>query len=88
MLGQRCSEDINAALSQGYRPVSGSVKVSLKSLGYTHNETASIFSHLIPAVLALLLLIWGFWRQFDVFYPLAHKFDKLMFVYYFSSVFI
>lgn len=38
----------------GYRPVTASVQQCLISLGYPHNETANIYTHLVPAAGALL----------------------------------
>lgn len=38
----------------GYRPISGSIRGSVSSLLYIHNESFNIYSHLIPAVLILV----------------------------------
>ncbi|CAG9937392.1 unnamed protein product [Clonostachys rosea f. rosea IK726] len=43
----------NAFLRTGYRPVNGSVKLCFESLRHIHNETVNIYSHLIPAVIAI-----------------------------------
>ncbi|KAJ0413350.1 hemolysin-III related-domain-containing protein [Aspergillus carlsbadensis] len=37
----------------GYRPISGSARASFCSWSYIHNESVTIYSHLIPAVLFL-----------------------------------
>ncbi|KAH7139535.1 hemolysin-III related-domain-containing protein [Dendryphion nanum] len=44
----------NQYIHTGYRPASNSYAKSAKSLGYIHNETVNIYSHLIGAVLALI----------------------------------
>ncbi|KAL6874752.1 mPR-typeG-protein-coupled receptor [Trichoderma novae-zelandiae] len=44
----------NEFILHGYRPISGSAKVSFRSWSYIHNESVNIFSHLIPAVVFLL----------------------------------
>ncbi|PTB71301.1 mPR-like GPCR protein, partial [Trichoderma longibrachiatum ATCC 18648] len=44
----------NEFILHGYRPISGSAKVSFRSWLYIHNESVNIFSHLIPAVVFLL----------------------------------
>lgn len=44
----------NHFITSGYRPMSNSYGKSAKSLGYIHNETVNIYSHLIGAVLALV----------------------------------
>ena len=43
----------NHYIHSGYRPASHSYKKSAQSLGYLHNETVNIYSHLIGAVLAI-----------------------------------
>jgi adiponectin receptor len=43
----------NTYLLTGYRPVSGSVELCVDSLRYIHNETVNIYSHLIPAAMAV-----------------------------------
>lgn len=40
----------NEHIKQGYRPVSGSVAVSFRSLLYMHNESVNIYSHLLLAL--------------------------------------
>lgn len=46
--------DNNQWILHGYRPISGSTRVSFCSWWYLHNETINIYSHLIPAVVFLL----------------------------------
>ncbi|OJD15800.1 hypothetical protein AJ78_03980 [Emergomyces pasteurianus Ep9510] len=43
----------NAYLLTGYRPITGSVRLCIDSLRTLHNETVNIYSHLLPALLAL-----------------------------------
>ncbi|KAI0147766.1 mPR-like GPCR protein [Xylariaceae sp. FL1272] len=44
----------NEYIRHGYRPISGSARISLQSWTYIHNETGNIITHLVPAVLFLL----------------------------------
>jgi adiponectin receptor len=44
----------NHYIKSGYRPSSNSYTKSFRSLGYMHNETVNIWTHLIGAVLALV----------------------------------
>jgi adiponectin receptor len=41
----------NHYIYSGYRPASASFKKSWASLGYLHNESVNIYSHLVPAVI-------------------------------------
>ncbi|KAL9064987.1 MAG: hypothetical protein Q9157_007639 [Trypethelium eluteriae] len=43
----------NHFIRSGYRPASGSYLGSFQSLGYLHNESVNVYSHLIGAILAL-----------------------------------
>lgn len=40
----------NPSIRSAYRPISYSSWLSLKSLGYLHNESLNIYTHLVPAV--------------------------------------
>lgn len=42
----------NHHIHSGYRPASSSFLVSFQSLGYLHNESVNIYTHLLPAILA------------------------------------
>lgn len=42
----------NHYIHSGYRPPSGSYRKSLSSIGYLHNESVNIWTHLIGAMLA------------------------------------
>ncbi|KAJ5669169.1 mPR-like GPCR protein [Penicillium macrosclerotiorum] len=44
----------NRYIIHGYRPISGSARVSFRSWSYVHNESVNIYSHLIPAAIFLL----------------------------------
>ena len=44
-----CSQ--NPFLLTGFRPPSESVQRCVESLGYVHNETVNIYSHLVPALI-------------------------------------
>ncbi|KAK1245174.1 hypothetical protein MKX08_004803 [Trichoderma sp. CBMAI-0020] len=44
----------NEFILHGYRPISGSARLSFRSWSYIHNESVNIYSHLIPAVVFLL----------------------------------
>lgn len=44
----------NQYILHGYRPISGSARVSFRSWSYIHNESVNIYSHLMPAVSFLL----------------------------------
>ena len=45
----------NHYIQSGYRPASESFRRSFASLGYLHNESVNIYSHLIGAVLFMIL---------------------------------
>jgi adiponectin receptor len=44
----------NAFILTGYRPVTKSIPLCLRSLSYLHNETVNIYSNLIPGIFVLL----------------------------------
>jgi adiponectin receptor len=72
----------NHYILSGYRPGSNSYQKSFKSLGYLHNESVNIYTHLIGAILALvgsivLYLILG------ARYASATKEDVVVFSCYF-----
>ncbi|KAI1813688.1 mPR-like GPCR protein [Poronia punctata] len=45
----------NPFIKHGYRPISNSTAACLRSWATLHNETLNIYTHLIPAVLALVI---------------------------------
>ena len=76
----------NPFLRTGYRPVTGSVALCVESLRYVHNETVNIYSHLVPAAIAVasngLLHLY-----FRARYPNAPGMDQLVFhIYLCTSV--
>ena len=72
----------NHFIRGGYRPASGSYLVSFQSLGYLHNETVNVYSHLIGAffaVAAAALLFSTLGKR----YPFADADDLLVLSCYF-----
>ncbi|KAL8732763.1 MAG: hypothetical protein Q9166_002544 [cf. Caloplaca sp. 2 TL-2023] len=47
----------NEYIRSGYRPESKSTYLCFASWAYIHNETANIFTHLIPAVLSMISIL-------------------------------
>lgn len=75
----------NDFIRRGYRPVSNSIRKSLESWLYLHNETINIFSHLIPAV----LFFAGeglMYQYFEVHYPKSTNQDRLAFAFFLLTV--
>lgn len=68
----------------GYRPINYSVNFCLRSLAYLHNETVNIFSHLIPACIAVILIGIIPW-YFDRHFPNASWKDRLVFQIYLTT---
>ncbi|KAK3943813.1 mPR-like GPCR protein [Diplogelasinospora grovesii] len=69
----------------GYRPITNSVKFCFQSLTYLHNETVNIYSHLIPGVAALVLLLGVFSSYFTANFPNATRHDRLVFEIYLAT---
>jgi adiponectin receptor len=72
----------NHYIHSGYRPASNSYSLSIKSLGYLHNESVNVYSHLIGALLSLV----SFLALFNIFssrYALATSDDILVISCYF-----
>ncbi len=67
----------NDCIRHGYRPVMSDIKTCFESWTYLHNETANIYSHLLPAVLATVSqgFIYTFFRWY---YPQATTRDYLI----------
>lgn len=74
----------NNLVKVGYRPVTGSVAACVSSLGYVHNETVNIYSHLIPAVLALAANT-RLHVYFSEAFPHAAFADRLIFHIYLAT---
>ena len=78
----------NDYILHGYRPISNSSLECLTSWSYLHNETVNIFSHLIPALLALaiaLALETVNTKLFLFYYPEATRGDIVAFTFYLLS---
>jgi adiponectin receptor len=74
----------NPYIHAGYRPVFAAVTPCFQSWLYLHNQTANIFTHLIPGVLALILngaLLWAFRH----YYPDATFWDRMVFHVYLTA---
>ncbi|KFA76543.1 hypothetical protein S40288_01539 [Stachybotrys chartarum IBT 40288] len=74
----------NSFLRTGYRPITGSVRLCIGSLRFVHNETVNIYSHLIPAVIALAGN-WFLRVYFRDRYPAAPPVDRLAIHIYLST---
>ncbi len=74
----------NDCIRHGYRPVMNDTRACFGSWTYLHNETANIYSHLFPAVLALVsqsILYQSFWWH----YPQATTRDYLIVAFHLGS---
>lgn len=74
----------NSFVRTGYRPITGSVFLCFESLGYFHNESVNIYSHLVPAVVAALMNCF-IHLVFASRYPKASWTDQLVFHIYLST---
>jgi adiponectin receptor len=68
----------NSFILTGYRPVTKSIPLCLRSLSYLHNETVNIYSHLIPGIF-VLLASYSFECYFTTRFPQATWADELVF---------
>ncbi|CAF9923806.1 hypothetical protein IMSHALPRED_006022 [Imshaugia aleurites] len=68
----------NEYILSGYRQASGSFKTCFESLGYTHNETVNIHSHVIGAAIFLIAPPYTY-RALYLRYPLATPADVFVF---------
>ena len=68
----------NAFILTGYRPVTKSIPLCIRSLSYLHNETVNIYSHLIPGII-VLLASYSFDRYFSARFPEATWADEVVF---------
>ena len=67
----------NQYVLTGYRPVSGSVRLSIRSWFYIHNESINIYTHLVPAI----AFLFGAWYVVDYLhrtYPEVRMVDDLI----------
>lgn len=74
----------NSYILTGYRPVTKSIPLCLRSLAYPHNETVNIYTHLLPAI-AALLCSYSFGRYFESRFPHASWADELVFRIYLTA---
>lgn len=70
----------NVYILTSYRPASYSYQESLWSILRLHNESANIYSHLIPAVITLLAQLI-LWQCFWVAFPKATYHDYSIFAF-------
>ena len=68
----------NEYILSGYRPETNSTKMCFASWLYIHNETANIYSHLVPAIAAIVAEMMLF-RFFQVRYPASTMADRIVF---------
>lgn len=75
----------NECIRHGYRPVMNDINTCFESWTYLHNETANIYSHLLPAFLAILG--HGFmYEYFSRYYPEATTGDYLIVAFHQCTV--
>lgn len=75
----------NEYILSGYRQATGSFKSCCESLGYVHNETVNIYSHVIGAATFLTAPIY-YYRALYLRYPLATQADVFVFSTFFYGV--
>ena len=75
----------NEYILTGYRPTSGSIQKSLSSLFHIHNETVSIYSHLVGFLLFLYLPI-RFRDNHIPLVPTADAWDVAVFTIFLLSI--
>ncbi|KAF8421360.1 hemolysin-III channel protein Izh2 [Tirmania nivea] len=78
----------NDYILHGYRPISNSALECFTSWSYLHNETVNIFSHLIPALFALVIALAlesVSTKLFLSYYPEAVRGDIIAFTIYLLS---
>lgn len=71
----------NEYIRSGYRPESNSARLCFASWVYVHNETANIYTHLLPAIASLICEILIF-RYFEIRYPDSTKGDQFVFAFF------
>lgn len=75
----------NPFIQSGYRPVFAAAKPCFHSWLYLHNQSANIFTHLVPGVLALALNA-ALLRYFSLWYPDATLADRAVFHIYLTAL--
>ena len=68
----------NPFLLTGFRPISESAQLCIESLGYVHNETVNIYSHLVPAIVTFTRAAF-IHLYFRAHYPNTLWLDQLAF---------
>ncbi|KAJ4303846.1 hypothetical protein N0V88_001443 [Collariella sp. IMI 366227] len=68
----------------GYRPVTYSVRFCFSSLTYLHNETVNIYSHLVSALISVILAAMAS-RYFSATFPTATRTDRLVYEIYLAT---
>ena len=74
----------NSCIRHGYRPVMSHIQTCFESLTYLHNETANIYSHLLPGILAMAgqgLM----YKAFPWYYPQATTRDYMIVAFHLCS---
>ncbi|KAK2809642.1 hypothetical protein FQN50_003699 [Emmonsiellopsis sp. PD_5] len=74
----------NHHIHTGYRPASGSFIISFKSLGYVHNETVNIYTHLLPSIACIPFSI-SLYKAISTRYASATHSDVLAFSCFFAG---
>ncbi|KAH7329326.1 adiponectin receptor protein [Stachybotrys elegans] len=74
----------NPFIRSGYRPVFDAVKPCFHSWTYLHNQSANIFTHLVPGILALVVNV-VFLHYFSQWYPAASFTDRAVFHIYLTA---
>ncbi|OIW23008.1 mPR-like GPCR protein [Coniochaeta ligniaria NRRL 30616] len=69
----------NHFIREGYRPVSGSARVSFHSWLYLHNESMNVYTHLVPAI-GFFLGLWYVLQYLHGKYPNVTGSDDIIFV--------
>lgn len=77
----------NKSITHGYRPITNSIRACYESWLYFHNETINIFSHLLPSILAVFILI-ALNTVFGIKYPKADYGDYLVVTFLFVTMLI
>ena len=75
----------NAYILSGYRQATHSFKKCFQSLGYVHNETVNVYSHIVGAAIFLTLPIFTY-QVLYLRYPLATLADVVVFSTFFYGV--
>ena len=74
----------NPYIRSGYRPVFASVAPCFRSWTYLHNQSANIYTHLVPGAIALLANA-ALLHYFATWYPDATVADRLVFHVYLTA---